>query len=122
MPTLGSFQGSNVLSPASFASFLRFCSGRSAVFSGAGDIARLRVRSRRAVFLTSQNEPSDRRAAKYCDEQDMNPESELRTVNYLSNREYESRASATDLLSRVIRSDIHDLRPLGRVVVRSSDG
>ena len=49
-------------------------------------------------------------------------ESELRTVNYLSNREYESRASATDLLSRVIRSDIHDLRPLGRVVVRSSDG
>ena len=47
---------------------------------------------------------------------------ELRTVNYLSNREYESRASATDLLSRVIRSDIHDLRPLGRVVVRSSDG
>jgi hypothetical protein len=49
-------------------------------------------------------------------------ESELRTVNYLSNREYESQASATDLLSRVIRSDFHDLRPLGRVVVRSSGG
>jgi hypothetical protein len=49
-------------------------------------------------------------------------ESELRTVNYLSNREYESQASTTDLLSRVIRSDFHDLRPLGRVFVRSSGG
>ena len=51
MPTLGSFQGSNVLSSAFLASFLRFCSGHSAVVSGASDIARLRVRSRRAVFL-----------------------------------------------------------------------
>ena len=30
--------------------------------------------------------------------------------------------SATDLLSRVIRSDFHNLRPLGRVVVHSSGG
>ena len=57
-----------------------------------------------------------------ADKSESESESELRTVNYLSNREYGSRASATDLLSRVIRSDIHDLRPLGRVVVRSSDG
>ena len=70
MPTLGSFQGSNVLSPASFASFLRFCSGRSAVVSGAGDIARLRLCGQDAPFFTSQNEPSDGRGAKYCDEQD----------------------------------------------------
>ena len=31
-------------------------------------------------------------------------------------------ATATDLLSRVIRSDFHDLRSLGHAVVRSSDG
>ena len=49
-------------------------------------------------------------------------DSELRPVNYLSNREYESQASATDLCSLAIRSDFHDLRPLERVVVRSSDG
>ena len=73
MPTLGSFQWSNVLSPASLASFLRFCSGRSAVVSGAGDIARLRVRSRRAVFRFSPAKTNRQTVGgrKYCDEQDM---------------------------------------------------